>query len=77
MRREFHGWSRQADNASLVLHIGYLPGRKSPCLYSAGEIIQVHAYFRSEKEARRAMNLLDYLIFGEAAESGFPDFDES
>jgi hypothetical protein len=62
---EWHGWSRW--DGKRTLHIGPLPGRKSLCLYTmAGSVMEVHAYFRSEKEARKAMKTLDYLMFGNA-----------
>lgn len=53
---EWHGW-RKGD---VSLHVGYLPGRKSPCLYlSTRGLISVQAYFRSEEDARRCLRWLD------------------
>lgn len=59
----WHGWSRW--DASRQLHIGPLPGRKSICFYTvAGSVMHVHAYFRSELEAHRAKETMDWLMWG-------------
>lgn len=63
---DWHGWSRTKGYAGRALHIGPLPGRKSICLYTVdytdGAVMYVHAYFRSEDEARRALATLDELL---------------
>ena len=64
---EWHGWSRsEMPYTSEALHIGPLPGRKSICLYSMdykdGAVMSVHAYFRSEDEAKHALAILDRLM---------------
>lgn len=64
---DWHGWSRSAEPyRGVALHVGPLPGRKSICLYSMdyrdGAVMSVHAYFRSEEEARRALAVLDELM---------------
>ena len=69
MTDDWHGWSLGAPK-SPALHIGYLPGRKSCCLYSlkypedGGVVLDVHAYFRSEEHAREALRVLDLLVDG-------------
>ena len=56
---EWHGWSR----GDVALHIGYLPGRKSVCLYVVrGGRLDVLAYFRNEQAAWHALATLDELI---------------
>lgn len=67
METEWHGWSRSpVPYRNRSLHIGPLPGRKSICLYTMdyrdGSEMFVHAYFRNEEEAKRALETLDYLI---------------
>ena len=63
---DWHGWSRRTGYTGRSLHIGPLPGRKSICLYTMdytnGAVMYVHAYFRNEDEARRALETLDGLI---------------
>lgn len=63
---DWHGWSRGEQYTGVALHIGPLPGRKSICLYTMdyrdGAVLYVHAYFRSEEEARRALDTLDNLV---------------
>lgn len=46
------------------MHIGRLPGRKSIALYTIdrGHVMYVHAYFRNDEEAERAMETLDHLM---------------
>lgn len=56
---EWHGWSRR-DSDHGALHVGYLPERKSVCLYTVrGSVLDVHAYFRSEKHAETVLRWLD------------------
>lgn len=70
--RSWHGWSR----GSTALHIGHVPTRKSLTLYSmVGSVMYVHAYFRSEKEARRAMSVLDLITDSDPLESGIWEGD--
>ncbi len=69
---DWHGWSRSKGiQTEQALHIGPLPGRKSICLYTMdyrdGAVMRVHAYFRSEDEARAALDALDALLDPEAA----------
>lgn len=63
---DWHGWSRTKGFSGRALHVGPLPGRKSICLYTMdytdGAAMHVHAYFRSETEARRALATLDELL---------------
>ena len=63
---DWHGWS--TADGKLALHIGHLPGRKSVALYThdkrGGSTLFVHAYFRNEVEAKRALESLDYLMKG-------------
>lgn len=65
---DWHGWSRTQEYTGRALHIGPLPGRKSVCLYTmdyrTGAVMRVHAYFRSEDEARAALDTLDELLGG-------------
>jgi hypothetical protein len=57
---EWHGWSKGDLGA---LHVGPLPGRKSICVYTVqGTILRVHAYARSEDEARDLLKFLDLLL---------------
>jgi len=54
---EWHGWS---VGDSPAIHVGYLPRRKSPCLYMVdGSELRVLAYFRDEESARECLDLLD------------------
>ena len=73
--RQWHGWSREPDNGTgrkgAVLHIGPVPTRKSIALYSiVGSVMYVHAYFRSEKEARRALSVIEFITGGDSLECG-------
>lgn len=72
---EWHGWGRAEgydDSGNPIVgrtfHIGPLPTRKSIALYSVdhrdGAEMHVHAYFRSEQEARLALEVLDELLEG-------------
>jgi hypothetical protein len=66
-KSEWHGWSRSREPyTGRSLHIGPLPRRKSICLYTMdyrdGAVMHVHAYFRSEEEARCALATLDFLL---------------
>jgi hypothetical protein len=59
----WHGWALSRETGARALFIGTLPGRKSICLYeSEGTSLFVYAYFRGEESARKARNLLDYLM---------------
>lgn len=62
---DWHGWSRGLQSGR-VLHIGPLPGRKRIALYTMdyrnGAVMYVHAYFRSEDEAHRALETLDWIM---------------
>lgn len=56
---DWHGWGRQGS-AHGGLHVGYMPGRKSPCLYTnADGVATVRAYFRSEADALAVLAWLD------------------
>ena len=56
----WHGWSR---GDGIAMHIGPCPGRKSICLYTMDKsVMHVHAYFRSEDEAKKALGYLDKLL---------------
>lgn len=63
---DWHGWSRTGKYEGEALHIGPLPGRKSICLYTMdyrdGAAMYVHAYFRSEDEARHALAVMDRFL---------------
>ena len=55
---EWHGWGQPRNGKAL--HVGYLPNRKSPCMYVVdGGELRVLAYFRSEEAAVEAMALID------------------
>lgn len=56
----WHGWRVRDTN----LHVGPLPGRKQIVLYAmvnGGTTIRPLAYFRTEDDARTALNALDTL----------------
>lgn len=56
---DWHGWSIRGRGSS-SLHIGYLPGRKSPCLYEQeGGTIRTLAFFKDEVAARKALAFID------------------
>lgn len=76
--RAWHGWGmRPAEGPQVALHIGPLPGRQSIALYSmVGPVMYVHAYFRDETEARRAMSVLDRITGGDELEPGIWHGDE-
>lgn len=64
---DWHGWSGSPEQyQGESLHIGRLPGRKSICLYTTdyreGAVTYVHAYFRNEEEAKRALGVIDRLL---------------
>lgn len=66
---DWHGWSREGmPYTGRSLHIGRLPNRKRVALYTMdyrdGAVMYVHAYFRSEEEAKRALETLDHLMGG-------------
>jgi hypothetical protein len=57
---DWHGWSFSNSN----LYIGELPGRKQVVLYTMvddGSTIRPLAYFRSQEDARIALDCLDKL----------------
>lgn len=57
---DWHGW-QFGDRGRL--HIGPLPGRKSICVYTIqGSVLHVHAYARSEDEARALLAFLDGVL---------------
>lgn len=59
MAADWHGWCREGGRHG-ALHIGYVPGRKSPCIYTnVGNEATVHAYFRSEADALTVLAWLD------------------
>jgi hypothetical protein len=67
--RQWHGWSR--PSGGVTLHVGPVPTRKSIALYSiVGSVMYVHAYFRSEKEARRALSVIEFITGGDPLERG-------
>lgn len=54
----WHGWKIGGTS----IHVGYLPGRKSCCLYTTdGSTLDVLAYFRSEAAAAECLRILDDL----------------
>jgi hypothetical protein len=54
----WHGWSIRGKS----IHVGYLPGRKSCCLYTIdGSVMDVLAYFRSEAHAQACLAMLDQM----------------
>jgi hypothetical protein len=60
---DWHGWGRSGES----LQIGPLPWCKQICLYTVdardgAAVMYVHAYFRSEDEACRALGVLDRLL---------------
>ena len=61
---DWHGWRV----GGTVIHVGYLPGRKSCCLYTTkdvqphGAVMDVLAYFRSEEHAKQCLDILDRLV---------------
>ncbi len=60
----WHGWSRSpAPYTGETIHVGALPGRKQIALYTMdyrdGAVMYVHAYFRSEEEAQRFLDIMD------------------
>ena len=57
---EWHGWRVMDTN----LHVGALPGRKQIVLYTmtnGGTTIHPLAFFKSENDARTALDFLDKL----------------
>ena len=67
---DWHGWGFPNG----ALHIGHLPARKSVALYAMdGSRMWVLAYFRDETEARRAMAIIDALVWPHT----FPGYRES
>ena len=61
---EFGGFAIQRDGKQIgpALHVGYLPGRKSPCLYEIdGSVVRSLAFFRSHDDAERAHRLLEHV----------------
>lgn len=74
-QRKWHGWGmRPSTGKSVTLHVGPLPGRKSIALYSmVGPVMHVHAYFRDELEARRALSVIDHITWGDQLEPGIWD----
>lgn len=60
---DWHGWQWTDGGKSPGLSIGYLPGRKSPCLYTTthGKGIRPLAYFVSIEAARKALQILDHI----------------
>lgn len=56
---DFHGWSVRGRS----LHVGFLPGRKQPALYSVdgGRVLPL-AYFTSTAMAREALRIIDDLV---------------
>jgi len=60
---DWHGWGLP----TYALHIGPLPKRKGPCLYVVvGVTTWPLAYFRSERDARLALSLIDQLAAARA-----------
>ena len=60
----FGGFAIQQSGKQIgpALHVGYLPGRKSPCLYEIdGSVVRTFAYFRSHEDAVRAHRLLGHV----------------
>jgi hypothetical protein len=67
--RKWQGWRRPGSN--ITLHIGPLPTRKAIALYSmVGSVMYVHAYFRDETEARRALSVIEFITGGDPLEPG-------
>lgn len=57
-----HGWAHHlSTRKGPALHVGKVPGRKLIALYEANGSIAVLAWFTSEENARRALELIDWL----------------
>jgi len=61
---EFHGWTsvNGSHPKRVSIHVGFLPGRKSPCLYIADGTLKVLAYFKNEEAAKEAVRTLDWIM---------------
>jgi hypothetical protein len=74
-KAEWRGWRRQppssdstSEHQGIAIHAGPLPGRKSIALYTMdytdGNVMHVHAYFRSEEEALKFLRYFDVIMTG-------------
>jgi hypothetical protein len=73
---EWHGWG--SKDGDLKLYIGPVPLRKAIAIHSLdGGVMDVHAYFRSERDARVVMAILDHFILKEPLPDPPSDEDQA